>query len=103
MGRVLAIWLDGFDVGLADAWGLEALGRLASESAHAELESGGSYLTGLAGEHLSTGLDPTASGRASGVHFDPACLQAFFAAWQEVLQIHVAYRDDSLLHHHRAG
>ena len=78
MGRVLAIWLDGFDVGLADAWGLEALGRLASESAHAELESGGSYLTGLAGEHLSTGLDPTASGRASGVHFDPAsysCVQ----------------------------
>ena len=72
MGRVLAIWLDGFDVGLADTWGLEALCGLVPQSAHAVLDPGLSYRTGLAGEHLSTGLDPAASGRASAVHFDPA-------------------------------
>jgi hypothetical protein len=78
MQRVLAIWLDGFDMGLADRWGLESLTRLAAESARAELDPGRSHLTGLAGEHLATGLDPIAANRASGVHFDTttySCVQ----------------------------
>jgi len=40
--------------------------------------------------------------QSAGTHFDPACVQAFFSAWDEVLEIHVAYLDDGLLHH-RAG
>ena len=72
IGRVLAIWLDGFDVGLADTGGLEALCGFVSQPAHAVLDTGLSFRTGLAGDHLSTGCDPAASGRASAVHFDPA-------------------------------
>lgn len=30
-----------------------------------------------------------------GTHFDPACVQAFFAAWNEVLDIHSRYQDAS--------
>ena len=29
----------------------------------------------------------------SGIHFDPACVQAFFAAWKEVLEIREGFRD----------
>jgi len=72
MQRVLAIWLDGFDVGLADEWQLPNLTALRSESAAATLHSGTAHLTGLAGEHLATGLDPIDSGRASAVQFSPA-------------------------------
>jgi len=31
----------------------------------------------------------------SGKHFDPACVQAFFAAWPQVLEIRETYRDPS--------
>lgn len=72
MARVLALWLDGFDVALADTFGLPNLARLGRESAWAELDNGGDELTGLSGEHLATGLDPRAAQRASAVWFDPA-------------------------------
>ena len=78
MHRVLAISLDGFDVRLADEWQLPNLTALRSESATATLHSGTAHLTGLTGEHLATGLDPVASGRASAVQFAPetyACTQ----------------------------
>ena len=29
----------------------------------------------------------------AGAHFDPACVQAFFGAWPEVLEIREAHRD----------
>ncbi|MNL63190.1 Cyclic di-GMP phosphodiesterase response regulator RpfG [compost metagenome] len=29
----------------------------------------------------------------SGSHFDPACVEAFFQQWDEVLAIHAAYPD----------
>ena len=32
----------------------------------------------------------------SGRHFDPACVDAFFAAWDEVLDIHARYQDESV-------
>lgn len=32
---------------------------------------------------------------SSGSHFDPACVEAFFAAWDEVLDIHARYQDDA--------
>ncbi len=30
----------------------------------------------------------------SGSHFDPKCVDAFFRAWDDVLQIHARYKDD---------
>ncbi len=68
--RVLAIWLDGFDMGLADSWQLEHLGRLASSGAVAVLDAGETHRTGLAGEHLATGLHPDSSRRSSPVTFE---------------------------------
>ena len=34
---------------------------------------------------------------AAGTHFDPACVDAFFAAWDEVLVIHSRYQDVEIL------
>jgi hypothetical protein len=76
--RVLAVWLDGFEMGLADDWELPHLAALTRRAAVATLDNGAAHLTGLSGEHLSTGLDPIAAGRASAVHFDSAtyrCIQ----------------------------
>ena len=75
MSRVLAIWLDGFDMGLADRFELPALSKLASTSACAELHNGTDHLTGLSGEHIATGLSPVDSGRASAVWFEPRTYQ----------------------------
>ncbi len=78
MTRVLAIWLDGFEVSLADDWELPHLARFAAGAARATLDNGTAHLTGLSGEHLSSGLDPGAAGRASAIRFDPAtytCVQ----------------------------
>lgn len=72
MARVLAIWLDGFDMDLADRLGLEHLTALAARSAVAGLCNGDDHLTGLTGEHLATGLDAAAAGRASATWFDAA-------------------------------
>lgn len=72
MRRVVAIWLDGFDMDLADEWELPTLARLRREGAWAELDAAGTQHTGLAGEHLATGLSPADSGRASMVALDPA-------------------------------
>lgn len=30
----------------------------------------------------------------SGRHFDPVCVEAFFSAWDEVVEIHARYRDE---------
>lgn len=76
--RVVAIWLDGFDMALADRFELPVLAQLRDQSAWATLDNGSDHLTGLSGEHLATGLDPRASGRASAVRFHPdtyACRQ----------------------------
>ena len=70
MPRVLAIWLDGFDMRLATRLGLPTLAKLANTSTHAILDNGIAHLTGLTGEHLATGLDPDRSGRAAAVEFD---------------------------------
>jgi predicted AlkP superfamily phosphohydrolase/phosphomutase len=69
--RVLLLSLDGFDMETARRLGLPTLGRLADTAAHGRLDSGNTYLTGLAGEHLSNGLHPSSGGRQSAVRFDP--------------------------------
>lgn len=74
--RVLAVWLDGFDVELARSLiargELRALAALESSSAVFHLDHGAGRLTGLAGEHLATGRSPEDADRWSAVHFDPA-------------------------------
>lgn len=77
-GRVIAIWLDGFDMHLADAYALPNLSRLGREGMVATLDNGSDHLTGLTGEHISSGLNAHDSGRSSAVLFDPStyhCVQ----------------------------
>lgn len=70
-GRVIALWLDGLDMVLADSYQLQVLTRLRSTGVVAALDGGTAYRTGLTGEHLSTGFDPEAAKRFSAVRFDP--------------------------------
>jgi predicted AlkP superfamily phosphohydrolase/phosphomutase len=81
--RVLAIGLDGYAAQLGARFAAEgllpALTRLRAESAAYDLEHGPAQRTGLAFEHIATGLAPAASGRQAAVSFDPRS----FAVWQE--------------------
>ena len=81
--RVLAIGLDGFEVSLAErmiAEGeLPALANVAGRSARFRLDHGPAQRTGLAWEHVSTGLAPADSGRWAAVSFDPNS----YSVWQE--------------------
>ena len=62
MGRVLAIFLDGYEHSLGQrlmsAGDMPEMSRLAASSARFLLESGAAQRTGLAGEHVATGLSP---------------------------------------------
>lgn len=75
MERVLAICLDGFEVSLAEQMmqqgELPALRALVARSASRRLDHGPSQRTGLAGEHLASGLSPEDSGRWAAVTFNP--------------------------------
>jgi len=81
--RVLLLWLDGYDPAAGDALMAEGrlpeLKRLRAESARFALEHGPARWTGLAGEHLSTGISPDDGGRRSPLHFD----SARYTIWQE--------------------
>ena len=83
MRRVLAIFLDGYEQSLGQqlmaAGALPALSRLTASSARFLLDYGSAQRTGLAGEHVATGLSPEAAQRWSAVHFDPRS----YAVWQE--------------------
>lgn len=75
MKRVIGIFLDGYDVGLerqmAAAGELPAMAALAARSARFDLDHGLARNTGLAGEHVASGLSPEDSERFAAVHFDP--------------------------------
>jgi len=81
--RVLAIGLDGYEESLERelmaAGELPALFRLRGGSARFLLDHGPAQRTGLAWEHVSSGLSPEAAGRWAAVHFDPAT----YTVWQE--------------------
>jgi predicted AlkP superfamily phosphohydrolase/phosphomutase len=81
--RVLAIGLDGFDIGYAGtlmAEGkLSALAGLVARDAHILLDAGREQRTGLSWEHFWSGLDPKAAHRECGVSFDPTN----YTAWGE--------------------
>lgn len=80
--RVLAIGLDGFELSLAEAYmaegALPALTALRERSAWCRLDHGSAKRSGLAWEHVSTGLSPTDAGRFSAVNFDPLD----YSVWQ---------------------
>jgi predicted AlkP superfamily phosphohydrolase/phosphomutase len=75
MKRVLAIGLDGYEPSLGDRLMAEgempALARIRERSARFVLDHGPAQRTGLAWEHVATGLAPEAAHRASAVRFDP--------------------------------
>ncbi len=73
--RVMMIGLDGFELSFAErllAQGqLPALRRLRQAGAILQLDHGAAKRTGLAWEHVSTGLSPDDAGRWAAVDFDP--------------------------------
>jgi predicted AlkP superfamily phosphohydrolase/phosphomutase len=81
--RVLALGLDGLEVTLAERLMAEgempALAELAARSARFRLDHGPAQRTGLAWEHVASGLSPDAGRRWAAVEFDPAT----YSAWQE--------------------
>lgn len=83
MQRVLAIGLDGYEESLErrfmEAGELPALARLRERSARYLLDHGPAQRSGLAWEHVSTGLSPERAGRWAALHFDPET----YSVWQE--------------------
>jgi predicted AlkP superfamily phosphohydrolase/phosphomutase len=81
--RVLAIGLDGYEESLErrliEAGELPALKRLREGSARYLLDHGPAQRTGLAWEHLSTGLAPEQADRWGALHFYPET----YEVWQE--------------------
>jgi predicted AlkP superfamily phosphohydrolase/phosphomutase len=81
--RVLVLGLDGLERGLAErlmADGeMPALAELGRRSARFRLDHGPAQRTGLAWEHVASGLSPEAARRWAAVEFDPAT----YEAWQE--------------------
>jgi len=77
------IGLDGYEPSLAAAMmasgKLPALAQLRGQSATFQLDHGPARLTGLAWEHVSSGLSPEDGGRQSAVVFDPHT----YEVWQE--------------------
>jgi len=76
LSRVLAICLDGYEesIGrrLMSEGRMPALRALSEHSARFWLDHGPGRRTGLAGEHVATGLSPEDAGRWSAVRFNPA-------------------------------
>jgi hypothetical protein len=72
--RVILVVLDGYDPALgeelADAGAMPSLQRLRRRSARLDLDHGDARWTGLAGEHVSTGLSPDDARRWSAIAFD---------------------------------
>jgi predicted AlkP superfamily phosphohydrolase/phosphomutase len=81
--RVLAIGLDGLEVTLAErlmaAGEMPALAELRRRAARFRLDHGSAQRTGLAWEHVASGLSPEAGQRWAAVEFDPLT----YEAWQE--------------------
>ena len=74
--RILVIGLDGFDLTLAERFQAEGLlphfARFQQRAACYKLDHGRDKYSGLAWEHLSSGLAPSDGARWSAVSFDPS-------------------------------
>ena len=83
MARVLVIALDGYESTIADAMmrigQLPSLAKIREKSARFLLDHGAARGTGLAWEHVSSGLSPKDGRRWSAVFFDKESYQV----WQE--------------------
>ncbi len=81
--QTLMIGLDGYEASIGDAMmaagQLPALQRLRERSACFLLDHVSAKRTGLAWEHISSGLAPGAGGRWAAVDFDPRS----YAVWQQ--------------------
>jgi predicted AlkP superfamily phosphohydrolase/phosphomutase len=81
--RALVLGLDGLEPSLAQrlmaAGEMPALAALSRRSARFQLDHGPAQRTGLAWEHVASGLSPEAGGRWAAVEFDPST----YDAWQE--------------------
>jgi hypothetical protein len=81
--RVLAIGLDGLEVTFADrlmaAGEMPALAALRQRAARFLLDHGPAQRTGLAWEHVASGLSPEHAQRWAAVEFDPRT----YESWQE--------------------
>jgi len=83
VSRVLAICLDGYEPSLAlammNAGEMPAMRDLAERSARYRLDHGPDLRTGLAGEHVATGLSATDASRWAAVHFN----RDTYEVWQQ--------------------
>ena len=74
--RVIAIGLDGLELNLAErlmaAGEMPKLAALRDRSARFRLDHGPAQRTGLAWEHVASGLSPDAARRWAAVEFDPS-------------------------------
>jgi len=81
--RAMVLGLDGLEPTLAErlmaAGEMPALAALSRRAARFRLDHGPAQRTGLAWEHVASGLSPEAGGRWAAVEFDPAT----YDAWQE--------------------
>jgi len=81
--RVLVIGLDGLEVTFAEqlmaAGEMPALAELRRRAARFRLDHGPAQRTGLAWEHVASGLSPEAGQRWAAVEFDSST----YLAWQE--------------------
>jgi predicted AlkP superfamily phosphohydrolase/phosphomutase len=81
--RVVAIGVDGVEVTFLErllaAGEMPALAALRQRSARFLLDHGAAQRTGLAWEHVASGLSPESGGRWAAVEFDPST----YRVWQE--------------------
>jgi predicted AlkP superfamily phosphohydrolase/phosphomutase len=81
--KVLVIGLDGYEVTLGDRMMAEgelpSLARLKAAGAHMRLDHGPAQRTGLAWEHVASGMSPEDARRWAAVSFDPSN----YKVWQE--------------------
>jgi len=79
--KLLVIWLDGYELTLANSIinELPSLAKIREKSASFLLDDGSARLTGLTQEHVSSGLSPEDAERWSLVFFD----KDTYGVWQE--------------------
>jgi predicted AlkP superfamily phosphohydrolase/phosphomutase len=110
--RVLAIGLDGLELTLAErlmaAGEMPVLAGLRRRAAGFRLDHGPAQRTGLAWEHVASGLSPEAGGRWAAVEFDPATYRAWqegarFTPWWTGLDVRTVVFDTPYVDLRRAG
>ena len=78
--RILLLGLDGFDIDLAEQFIREGMlpnfARLKGRGASFDLDHGRDKYSGLAWEHISSGIRPSDGARWSAVNFDPKTYRA---------------------------